>query len=191
MSSPHITGLGALIRVCTRWSPTEIKSAIMTTARRGCSVISTGSVTNNAFAVGAGQVSPKRFFDPGLFVTETGRNPLARVHRPGRASTTGVPARRGPTSSTSRRSPTAASRVPVTLKRSVPGHPRGHLDAVPFSVKGFTVTASPAKVVAKTRKNDVVDVKFTFTRTTARLDAYSQGLDHPGRPDPPSGCPSP
>ncbi|MFB9315606.1 S8 family serine peptidase [Nocardioides plantarum] len=169
MSAPHITGLAAFILgEHPTWSPMEIKSAMMTTATRMLG--STGSITNNVFAVGAGQVSPKRFFDPGLFVTETGRN--WRGFITGQGLDTGVPA----VAANELNIPSFAdSSVPgaVTLKRSFRATRAGTWTPS-FAVKGFTVTASPAKVVAK-RKNDIVDVKFTFTRTTARLDAYAQG----------------
>jgi hypothetical protein len=169
MSAPHITGLAAfLLGEHPDWTPMEIKSAMMTTATRMLGA--GGFVTKNAFAVGAGQVSPKRFFDPGLFVTETGRN--WRGFITGQGLDTGIPA-------------VAASQLNVpsfadgsvagstTLTRSFRATRAGTWTPS-FALSGFTVTASPSKIVAK-RKNDVVDVKFTFTRTTATLDSYAQG----------------
>jgi hypothetical protein len=60
MSSPHIAGLGALIQDARpRWSPMEVKSAMMTTAREHAS-------DTSVFAEGAGFVKPREFLDPGL-----------------------------------------------------------------------------------------------------------------------------
>jgi subtilisin family serine protease len=61
MSSPHIAGIGALLRAqYPAWLPSEIKSAIMTSAR------DTVSSANDPFAQGAGFVNPNGAADPGL-----------------------------------------------------------------------------------------------------------------------------
>jgi subtilisin family serine protease len=60
MASPHIAGLGALIlQKHPDWSPMEVKSAMMTTAK---------DLTDTAdpFDQGAGFVRPNEFLDPGL-----------------------------------------------------------------------------------------------------------------------------
>ncbi len=60
MSSPHIAGLAALIlQKHPTWSPMEVKSAMMTTARNLTD-------THNPFDQGAGFVDPREFMDPGL-----------------------------------------------------------------------------------------------------------------------------
>ena len=60
MSSPHIAGIGALIRALHKdWSPSEVKSAMMTTARDH-------ATSRDPFAQGAGFVVPNRATDPGL-----------------------------------------------------------------------------------------------------------------------------
>lgn len=61
MSSPHIAGVGALLKALhPTWSPSEIKSAIMTSAR------DTVSSAGDPFAQGAGFVKPNGAADPGL-----------------------------------------------------------------------------------------------------------------------------
>ncbi len=61
MSSPHIAGIGALLMARhSTWLPSEIKSAIMTSA--GDTVSSAG----DPFAQGAGFVNPNGAADPGL-----------------------------------------------------------------------------------------------------------------------------
>jgi subtilisin family serine protease len=66
MASPHIAGLAALIMAKhPTWLPSEIKSALMTTAR------DTVSSANNPFAQGAGFVNPNPAADPGLVYPTT------------------------------------------------------------------------------------------------------------------------
>ena len=66
MSSPHIAGIGALMKALhPTWSPSEIKSALMTTAS------DTVSSANDPFAQGAGFVNPNGAADPGLVYPTT------------------------------------------------------------------------------------------------------------------------
>ncbi|KAI8536719.1 hypothetical protein RHMOL_Rhmol10G0278800 [Rhododendron molle] len=72
MACPHVTGIVALIKaVYPSWSPSSIKSAIMTTAtmmdknRKPLTVDPEGR-RGNAFDYGAGFVNPRRVLDPGL-----------------------------------------------------------------------------------------------------------------------------
>jgi subtilisin family serine protease len=61
MASPHIAGIGALIMAAhPNWLPSEIKSAIMTSAG------DTVSTADDPFAQGAGFVNPNGAVDPGL-----------------------------------------------------------------------------------------------------------------------------
>jgi len=66
MSTPHIAGLAALVKEKRRnWSPAQIKSALMTTARQ--SVVKEDQVTPaDPFDFGAGHVDPNDAIDPGL-----------------------------------------------------------------------------------------------------------------------------
>ena len=109
MASPHIAGIGALIKAQhPDWLPSEIKSAIMTSA--GDTVSSAG----DPFAQGAGFVNPNGAADPGLVYPTTpteyrqymvglGVQFAAAVRHPDRRS----PAR----TSTRPRSPSAACRA--------------------------------------------------------------------------------
>ncbi|KAE8678735.1 RING-box protein 1a-like [Hibiscus syriacus] len=72
MSCPHISGLAALIRVAhLEWSPSAIKSALMTTAYTQDNTHSSlrdatdGSLAN-PLAHGAGHVDPQKALSPGL-----------------------------------------------------------------------------------------------------------------------------
>jgi len=66
MSSPHMAGLGALIKALhPTWLPSEIKSALMTTTT------DTVSSADDPFAQGAGFVNPNPAADPGLVYPTT------------------------------------------------------------------------------------------------------------------------
>lgn len=66
MSSPHIAGIALLMKDAhPTWLPSEIKSALMTTARP------TVSSANDPFAQGAGFVNPNSAIDPGLVYPTT------------------------------------------------------------------------------------------------------------------------
>jgi subtilisin family serine protease len=66
MSSPHIAGIGALLKAAhPTWLPSEIKSALMTSAG------DTVSSANNPFAQGAGWVAPNSATNPGLVYPTT------------------------------------------------------------------------------------------------------------------------
>ena len=66
MASPHIAGLGALMKALhPTWLPSEIKSALMTTAT------DTVSFGDDPFAQGSGFVNPNAAADPGLVYPTT------------------------------------------------------------------------------------------------------------------------
>ncbi|MEM7612890.1 MAG: S8 family serine peptidase [Pseudomonadota bacterium] len=66
MSGPHIAGLGALIKEARPdWSPAQIKSALMTTARQDV-VKEDGETPADPFDFGAGHVVPNKAVSPGL-----------------------------------------------------------------------------------------------------------------------------
>ncbi|KAJ9168049.1 hypothetical protein P3X46_019623 [Hevea brasiliensis] len=74
MSCPHISGVAALLKAAyPRWSPSAIKSALMTTAyvvdNTNSPLRDAGSVTgalSNPFSHGSGHVDPHRALSPGL-----------------------------------------------------------------------------------------------------------------------------
>ena len=66
MASPHIAGIGALMKAAhPTWLPSEIKSALMTSTR------DTVPSANDPFAQGAGFVNPNPAADPGLVYPTT------------------------------------------------------------------------------------------------------------------------
>ncbi|KAJ3707880.1 hypothetical protein LUZ61_011585 [Rhynchospora tenuis] len=72
MACPHVTGIAALVKaVYPTWSPSAIKSAIMTTAtildKKGNNVITDPEGTPaNPFDFGSGFIDPTRILNPGL-----------------------------------------------------------------------------------------------------------------------------
>ncbi|CAN4104400.1 unnamed protein product [Withania somnifera] len=71
MSCPHVSGIVGLLKTLhPTWSPSAIKSAIMTTARTRDNIIepmlNASRIKTGPFAYGAGHVRPNRAMDPGL-----------------------------------------------------------------------------------------------------------------------------
>jgi len=65
MSSPHIAGMAALFKDSNpNWSPAQIKSALMTSARQNITIDGTEPAT--PFNFGAGHAQPVNAMDPGL-----------------------------------------------------------------------------------------------------------------------------
>lgn len=169
MAAPHIAGLAAFIHgERPQWTPMQIKSALMTTARPA--LTEKGKESKDALAQGAGEVTPLRFFDPGLFVTSTPVQWRGFVTQQGIA--TGTPAlapKKVNVPSLADGAVTAKTTLRRTFQATRPG-----VWEVSASVPGFTVKTSPARIRSD-RKNDAIDVKFVFHRTNAKLGRYSQG----------------
>ena len=183
MSSPHIAGIGALIRQQhPDWSPAAIKSALMTTAtprRNDGTAIREDSDgrASNPFGYGAGFVQPNAALDPGL-VYDAGLGRLARLHlRHGRGAASRPSQPIDPSnlnypfhlplaiSSVSRpcaaRSPTSVQRTATyTAQRQRAG---GHQCR----------SASPA--LSPSRRARVAAFRSRFTRVDSRLDRYAFG----------------
>lgn len=66
MSTPHVAGVAALLRQAhPDWSPSAIKSALMTTARQDITA-DDGETAAHPFDFGAGHIVPNDALDPGL-----------------------------------------------------------------------------------------------------------------------------
>ena len=66
MSTPHVAGVAALLKQAhPDWSPSALKSALMTTARQSV-VESDGTTAATPFDFGAGHIVPNDAIDPGL-----------------------------------------------------------------------------------------------------------------------------
>ncbi len=75
MSSPHIAGTAALLKdLHPDWTPGQIKSALMTTAKVAGLVKEDGVTPATAFDTGSGRVDMTRAWNPGLTFDETAAN---------------------------------------------------------------------------------------------------------------------
>jgi subtilisin family serine protease len=171
MSSPHIAGIGALVKARhPSWLPSEIKSAIMTSAG------DTVSSANDPFAQGAGFVNPNGAADPGLVYPTTPtewRQYLVSqgVHfAPPNDTLTPIS---GPNLN---QASIAIGALPGVA--TVPRHVRnvGSTTATytaSASVPGFTMTVTPASLTLQPGESGSFTV--TFTRSTADFDTWAKG----------------
>ena len=176
MSSPHVAGLGALLKQAhPDWSPMAIKSALMTT---GYDVLD-GPNTNPLviFRQGAGHVKPNSAVDPGL-VYDSGWNDwlsfLCGAEPGGFCTTLGITA----IDPSDLNTPSIAIgdlAGTQTVKRTVTnvGKDKATYTASVTGMSGIAVTVSPASLMLKPGESKSFTV--TFTRSTAALNAYTGG----------------
>ena len=175
MSSPHVAGIGALIKSQHRdWSPAMIRSALVTTASR---VNNTGApIAGGFFDYGAGEVVPADANDPGLvfdagftdylgFLCGTGQ-----VTAPYCASLSISPANLNQPSIGV--SALTGVRTVTRTVTNVAGETEKYTCSA--SVPGFTAMIKPATFSVK--KNAKQTLTVTFTRDTAPFMAYAQGM---------------
>jgi subtilase family protein/PA domain-containing protein/peptidase inhibitor I9 len=176
MASPHIAGLAAfLVGERPSWTPMQVKSAMMTTAVP--TLDEKGKKSRDALAQGSGQVTPRSFFDPGLFVTSDATE--WRGFITGQGIATGVPALAAKNVNLPSMADGAVT-AKTTFRRTFRATRAGTW-RISASVPGFRVTTTPKKVRAD-RQGDLIGVKLTFRRTDAKLGRYTQGavtLDGP------------
>jgi subtilisin family serine protease len=171
MSSPHIAGIGALIKALhPAWLPSEIKSAIMTSAG------DTVSSANDPFAQGAGFVNPNGAADPGL-VYPTTPNEYRQylvglgVHfAPPFDTLTPISGTELNQASIAIGSLTGIQTVTRRVK-NVGSAPATYTASV--SVPGFSTTVSPSSLTLAPGAEATFTVDFT--RTTAALSEWAIG----------------
>ena len=115
-------------------------------------------------------MKPRRFFDPGLFVTSDATQWRGFLTQQG--IDTGVPAlqpKQVNVPSMADGSVTSQTTFRRTFRAT-----RAGVWSITADVPGFKLKTSPAKVRSE-RRGDLVDVKFTFTRKDAKLNRYAQG----------------
>jgi hypothetical protein len=179
MSSPHVAGLGALMKeLHPKWSPMAIKSALMTTA----SDVLDGPNTNPLviFRQGAGHVQPNNAADPGL-VFDSGFDDwlgflcgTASID-PANCTANGIPVLAN-ASDFNVASIAAGSLVASqTITRRVTNVGRAAATYTPSveGLVGFDVTVTPAALTLA--RGQTKSFSITLTRTTAPLNAYTGG----------------
>lgn len=178
MSSPHVAGLGALMKeLKPTWSPMAIKSALMTT---GVDVLDGGvppaSETNPVliFRQGAGHVQPMAAANPGLVFDSSFADWLGFICavQPG-GGCTGV----APMDPSNLNVPSIAigdmAGVQMVTRKvtNVSGNPATFSSSV--NMPGFNVVVTPSSLTLGAGKTGTFTV--AFTRTSAALNAYSGG----------------
>ena len=176
MSSPHVAGLGALLKQAhPDWSPMAIKSALMTT---GYDVLD-GPNTNPLviFRQGAGHVKPNSAVDPGL-VYDSGRGDwlsfLCGVQPGSFCAALGITA----IDPSDLNTPSIAIgdlAGTQTVKRTVTnvGKGKATYTASVSGLTGVTAAVSPASLTLNPGESKSFNV--SFTRTSAGLNAYVGG----------------
>ena len=177
MSSPHVAGLGALLKsLYPGWSPMAIKSALMTTAGD----VLDGPNTNPLviFRQGAGHVRPNNAADPGLvFDSNFGDwlGFLCGTQLPTSFCTSaGVPVL-DPSNlnlASIAIGDLAGQQVVTRRVTNVGGNPATYVMTY-TGLAGFTVAMSPASL--SIAAGETKTFTLTFTRTTAPLNTYTGG----------------
>ena len=185
MSSPHVAGLGALMKQAhPDWSPMAIKSALMTT---GYDLLDGGTPAPNTnpvliFRQGAGHVDPNKAVDPGLVFDAGWNDWLAFICATQPQGLDGVctqlTALGYSMDASNYNSPSIsigalAGRQPVKRTVTNVSDATATYTATVSGLVGFTVAVSPASLELEPSEKGTFDV--TITRTTAALNAYSGG----------------
>ncbi len=181
MSSPHVAGLGALLKnLHPDWSPMMIKSALMTT---GTDVLDGGTPAPNTnpvliFRQGAGHVKPNSAADPGL-VFDAGITDwlgfLCGTQLPSSYCTSrGIPVL-DPSNLNVASIAIGAMPGAQTVKRrvtNVGGNPATYTATV-SGLAGITAVVSPASLTLAT--GETKEFTVTFTNVSAPANAYAGG----------------
>lgn len=172
MSSPHVAGLGALyLGEHPNATPSEVKSALMTTAYD--TVDGVGGTVTDPFAQGAGHVDPTKYFDAGLLYLNGPADWLSYLEGLGYGDFGGVEATDA--SDLNLASIGIGSLAgPQTVTRSVTSTKAGTFTAS-ASVPGVTTVVSPSELTFGAA-GETKEFTVTFTKTTAPAEAWATGF---------------
>jgi len=175
MSSPHIAGIGALMKDAhPDWSPAAIKSALMTTSS---TVRKDGTpIAGGPFAYGAGHVVPNSAVDPGL-VYDAGFNDWLRfLCGTGQLTASYCPSIAIDPSDLNYPSIAIGDLAGIqTVTRTVTnvGSSSATYNAAVSAPAGIDVVVNPSSLTLDPGASASFTV--TFTRTTAALNSYAFG----------------
>ncbi|MCM3778169.1 S8 family peptidase [Microbacterium hydrocarbonoxydans] len=170
MASPHIAGLAALyLGERPNAKPAEIKSAMMTTAYD--TVNADGSPNRDPFQQGAGQVDPKRYFNPGLLYLNDVADWTAYLEGKGLADFPGDPIDGSDLNVASISIGSLASAQTVT--RTVTSTEKGTFTAS-VDVPGVNVTVSPSTLKFD-RAGQTASYTVTFDNASAPVEQWATG----------------
>lgn len=172
MASPHVAGFAALILAKQPlWSPSTVKSAMMTTASDV--VKADGAKNTDVFATGAGEVAVAKTLAPGLVYDANETDYLKFIQ--GTGLDLGIP-NLGKTATRDMNLPSFALGKlagKITVTRTVTALTPGVYRAV-ASVPGVKVTVTPS-ILNFTAAGQSQTFKVSFENSTAPLGAYAMG----------------
>lgn len=161
MASPHIAGLGALLQGAhPDWSPMEVKSALLTSARDYAV-----EESNSAFVGGTGFVEPRKFLNPGLVFDSTEADWDAFLADPASGTQLNTAYVQIPQLGTE---PTV-----VTRTLTNPGSSAATFTAAYDGPATLSVSVDPAQVTVPAGGS--VEVTITVANTGAATDVWQQG----------------
>jgi hypothetical protein len=171
MSSPHIAGIGALlVSKHPDWLPSEIKSALMTSAS------DTVSSANDPFAQGAGWVQPNTAAEPGLVYPTTPNEYRSYMVSQGAVFNPPfdtLPAISGSDLNQASIAVGSLAGVQTVTRRVRNVSKSAERFTAKASVPGFKVTVSPSSLIL--RSGETKSFTVTFSRTTAPLGDWAKG----------------
>jgi len=174
MSSPHVAGLGALLKEKhPTWSPMMIKSALMTT---GSDVLDGGiTEATRIFRQGAGHVQSNSALNPGLVYDSSFGDWLSFLcgAQPGGGCTGVTPMDPSNLNQASIAIGDLGGVQTVTRRVTNVSGMRLTVDASITGMSGFVTEVSPASLTLAPGASASFTVKFT--RTSATLNAYTGG----------------
>lgn len=169
MATPHISGLAALyLGKSPNASPSEIKSAMMTTAYN--TLDGNGNPVTNPFVQGAGHVDPTKYFEPGLLYLNGLDDWYAYIE--GVGYDVGV-APIDPSDLNLASIGIGSLTAPETITRTVTATQPGTFTSA-ISVPGIDAVVSPSTLTFASA-GESASYTVTFSRTTAPLDAFATG----------------
>jgi len=170
MASPHIAGLAALyLGERPNAKPAEIKSAMMTTAYD--TVNPDGSANKDPFQQGAGQVDPKRYFNPGLLYLNDVPDWVAFLEGKGLADFPGEPIDGSDLNVASFSIGSLASAQTVT--RTVTATEKGTFTAS-VDLPGVNVTVEPSTLKFD-KPGQTATYTVTFDNQSAPVEQWATG----------------
>ncbi|HMM82785.1 MAG TPA: S8 family serine peptidase [Terrimesophilobacter sp.] len=169
MAAPHIAGIAALyLGKSPLASPSEIKSAMMTTAYN--TLDGNGNPVTDPFIQGAGNVDPTKYFAPGLLYLNGVNDWLSYIQ--GIGYDVGAPPI-NPSDLNLASIAIGALTAPETITRTVTATQAGTFTSS-ISVPGVDAVVSPSTLTFASA-GDTASYTVTFTRTDAPLDTFTTG----------------
>ncbi|MFU8764123.1 MAG: S8 family serine peptidase, partial [Haliea sp.] len=173
MSSPHMAGLGALMKQrYPNWSPAAIKSAFMTTATQ--STNQGNPIAGGPFGYGAGFVVPNRATNPGLVYDAGFDDWLAFLCGTGQLTATYCSRLAIDPSDLNYPSIAVGALVgSQTVTRTVTNVGEAASYVASIELPGFTASVSPSNL--SLAKGERAEYTVTLTNESAPLNSYASG----------------